>query len=91
MNAKRFMTTHVGSLPGPADVWQQRDVSERRLSAAVKEVVAKQMVIPRSLGPQSRSIKRLSHTLKIESADSSKGRCEQRNGRTAFRTGGVNG
>ena len=34
----RILTTHVGALPAPDDVWAQLDVDEKRLSEAVTEV-----------------------------------------------------
>jgi len=41
-NSKRILTTHVGALPGPDDVWHRPGVSQERLEEAVAEVVAKQ-------------------------------------------------
>lgn len=38
----RILTTHVGSLPGPSDVWGKRNVPKSRLREAVAEVVDKQ-------------------------------------------------
>lgn len=38
----RVLTTHVGSLPGPMDVWGNPEVSDERLAEAVSEVVQKQ-------------------------------------------------
>ncbi|MEY2523001.1 MAG: 5-methyltetrahydropteroyltriglutamate--homocysteine methyltransferase, partial [Ilumatobacteraceae bacterium] len=34
----RILTTHVGALPAPHDVWAKRDVSDERLREAVAEV-----------------------------------------------------
>ncbi|HEY8519277.1 MAG TPA: epoxyalkane--coenzyme M transferase [Gammaproteobacteria bacterium] len=34
----KILTTHVGALPAPEDVWAQPDVSDARLREAVKEV-----------------------------------------------------
>ncbi len=34
----RILTTHVGALPAPHDVWAKPDVSDERLQAAVNEV-----------------------------------------------------
>jgi 5-methyltetrahydropteroyltriglutamate--homocysteine methyltransferase len=34
-----ILTTHVGALPGPKDLWQGAEVPEERLRAAVREVV----------------------------------------------------
>ncbi|MGZ6950261.1 MAG: hypothetical protein ACXVJY_19500, partial [Ilumatobacteraceae bacterium] len=34
----RILTTHVGALPAPHDVWARRDVSDERLREAVAEV-----------------------------------------------------
>jgi 5-methyltetrahydropteroyltriglutamate--homocysteine methyltransferase len=34
----RILTTHVGALPAPHDVWARLDVAEERLAAAVAEV-----------------------------------------------------
>ena len=39
---ERILTTHVGSLPGPQDVWGNAKVSDARLAEAVTEVVARQ-------------------------------------------------
>ncbi len=41
----RILTTHVGSLPGPLDVWGNSQVSDERLAEAVAEVVEKQREI----------------------------------------------
>jgi 5-methyltetrahydropteroyltriglutamate--homocysteine methyltransferase len=38
----RILTTHVGALPAPLDVWGRVDVDEQRLRDAVGEVVAAQ-------------------------------------------------
>jgi len=38
----RILTTHVGSLPSPADVWSLNGVDPSRLSAAVRDVVKQQ-------------------------------------------------
>ena len=38
----RILTTHVGALPAPHDVWGNIDVSEERLSEAVAEVIGAQ-------------------------------------------------
>ncbi len=35
----KILTTHVGSLPGPADAWGRSDVSEHRLREVVRDVV----------------------------------------------------
>ncbi len=35
----RILTTHVGSLPAPADLWSLESVSQARLSEATREVV----------------------------------------------------
>ena len=35
----RILTTHVGALPAPDDVWAQLEVDDRRLAEAVAEVV----------------------------------------------------
>lgn len=40
--SKRILTTHVGSLPGPPDVWNKPDVAPARLAEAVAEVVRQQ-------------------------------------------------
>ena len=34
----RILTTHVGALPAPLDVWAKLDVSDERLQEAVAEV-----------------------------------------------------
>ena len=34
----RILTTHVGALPAPDDVWAQLEVSDQRLGEAVAEV-----------------------------------------------------
>jgi 5-methyltetrahydropteroyltriglutamate--homocysteine methyltransferase len=39
----RILTTHVGALPAPDDVWANLKVDENRLQEAVGEVVAKQV------------------------------------------------
>ena len=38
----RILTTHVGALPAPHDVWAQPDVADERLAAAVTEVCDRQ-------------------------------------------------
>ena len=38
----RILTTHVGALPAPLDVWARPEVADARLSEAVAEVVASQ-------------------------------------------------
>jgi 5-methyltetrahydropteroyltriglutamate--homocysteine methyltransferase len=38
----RILTTHVGALPAPHDVWARPDVAEERLGAAVAEVCDRQ-------------------------------------------------
>jgi 5-methyltetrahydropteroyltriglutamate--homocysteine methyltransferase len=38
----RILTTHVGALPAPLDVWARPDVTEERLSEAVAEVCDRQ-------------------------------------------------
>lgn len=38
----RILTTHVGALPAPLDVWARPDVADDRLGEAVAEVVAMQ-------------------------------------------------
>ena len=38
----RILTTHVGALPAPHDVWGKVDVDENRLREAVTEVVDRQ-------------------------------------------------
>jgi 5-methyltetrahydropteroyltriglutamate--homocysteine methyltransferase len=38
----RILTTHVGALPAPHDVWARPDVAEDRLAAAVAEVCDRQ-------------------------------------------------
>jgi 5-methyltetrahydropteroyltriglutamate--homocysteine methyltransferase len=38
----RILTTHVGALPAPHDVWARLDVSDDRLREAVAEVCASQ-------------------------------------------------
>jgi 5-methyltetrahydropteroyltriglutamate--homocysteine methyltransferase len=38
----RILTTHVGALPAPLDVWARTDVADERLGEAVAEVVAAQ-------------------------------------------------
>jgi 5-methyltetrahydropteroyltriglutamate--homocysteine methyltransferase len=38
----RILTTHVGALPMPEDLWERTDVSEDRLREAVREVVQHQ-------------------------------------------------
>jgi 5-methyltetrahydropteroyltriglutamate--homocysteine methyltransferase len=38
----RILTTHVGALPAPLDVWAQADVSDERLAEAVAEVCDRQ-------------------------------------------------
>ncbi len=38
----RILTTHVGSLPGPMDVWGNTEVTDERLAQAVAEVVQRQ-------------------------------------------------
>lgn len=38
----KILTTHVGSLPGPSDVWGNTQVSDDRLAEAVAEVVQRQ-------------------------------------------------
>jgi 5-methyltetrahydropteroyltriglutamate--homocysteine methyltransferase len=38
----RILTTHVGALPAPDDVWAHLEVSDERLSEAVAEVCARQ-------------------------------------------------
>jgi 5-methyltetrahydropteroyltriglutamate--homocysteine methyltransferase len=38
----RILTTHVGALPAPHDVWARPDVAEERLAAAVAEVCDRQ-------------------------------------------------
>jgi 5-methyltetrahydropteroyltriglutamate--homocysteine methyltransferase len=37
-STERILTTHVGALPAPHDVWARRDVEEQRLREAVAEV-----------------------------------------------------
>ena len=39
----RILTTHVGALPAPDDVWANTDVDEQRLAEAVTEVVQRQL------------------------------------------------
>ena len=39
----RILTTHVGALPAPDDVWAQLDVTDQRLGDAVNEVCNMQM------------------------------------------------
>ena len=34
----KILTTHVGALPAPDDVWAQLEVSDQRLGEAVTEV-----------------------------------------------------
>lgn len=41
----RILTTHVGALPGPIDVWHRTGVSGERLTEAVAEVIAKQKAV----------------------------------------------
>lgn len=41
-SSDRILTTHVGSLPGPMDVWGNPDVSDARLGEAVADVVQHQ-------------------------------------------------
>jgi len=41
----RILTTHVGALPGPHDLWQSSDVSDARVHEAVAEVVRRQREI----------------------------------------------
>ena len=38
----RILTTHVGALPAPLDVWAHPEVADDRLREAVTEVVAAQ-------------------------------------------------
>ena len=38
----RILTTHVGALPGPDDIWSNVDVGEARLTDAVREVIRRQ-------------------------------------------------
>jgi len=38
----RILTTHVGALPAPLDVWARPDVADERLAEAVAEVCARQ-------------------------------------------------
>jgi 5-methyltetrahydropteroyltriglutamate--homocysteine methyltransferase len=44
-STNRILTTHVGSLPGPPDVWGKSAVSDERLAEAVVEVVRQQQDI----------------------------------------------
>jgi 5-methyltetrahydropteroyltriglutamate--homocysteine methyltransferase len=41
----RILTTHVGALPGPEDVWHVAEASKARREEAVAEVVAKQRAV----------------------------------------------
>src|SRR4029453_7449019 len=41
----RILTTHVGALPAPDDVWAQLEVNEERLAEAVAEVCDMQTTI----------------------------------------------
>jgi len=41
-NDSRILTTHVGALPGPSDVWHKSGVSHERLKEAVAEVISHQ-------------------------------------------------
>lgn len=38
----RILTTHVGALPGPDDVWNHQEVGAARLTEAVREVIRRQ-------------------------------------------------
>jgi 5-methyltetrahydropteroyltriglutamate--homocysteine methyltransferase len=42
-STERILTTHVGALPAPDDVWANLKVDEKRLQEAVGDVVAKQV------------------------------------------------
>ena len=44
-SSEKILTTHVGSLPGPPDVWGNTRVSDERLGEAVAEVVRRQQDI----------------------------------------------
>jgi len=44
----RILTTHVGSLPAPADLWSLESVSQARLSEATREVVPRRRTPPHS-------------------------------------------
>ncbi len=41
-STERILTTHVGALPGPGDVWNNPEVSDARLTEAVEVVVGLQ-------------------------------------------------
>ena len=41
-SSDRILTTHVGALPGPGDVWNHPEVADARLTEAVTEVVGLQ-------------------------------------------------
>lgn len=38
----RILTTHVGALPAPEDIWGRKDVPEEKLTAAVADVIRNQ-------------------------------------------------
>src|SRR6516225_4137381 len=41
-SAERILTSHVGALPGPEELWARQDPDTARLSAAVADVVRHQ-------------------------------------------------
>jgi 5-methyltetrahydropteroyltriglutamate--homocysteine methyltransferase len=41
-STERILTTHVGALPGPEDLWTHQEADQAKLSAAVADVVRRQ-------------------------------------------------